>query len=591
MVLLLSRSLWETLGPSLCLSALLAHQIFRRCEMFSLLLHSSLVFLPPAMATSYTIFAPSDELGVFSTMVFSYVVYLGMLSTSVIFYRFSPFHPLHRYPGPFWCRTSMFWHAVRITAGQQMRYLRVLHERYGDIVRIGPNMISVRDVSLIGPVLGASGIPKSAFYKGTVLSEETVHIAGIQNIEEHSHRRRAWTRGLAPTALRHYENIAATRIRQLVDVLEVQKGVVVLGDWFNYLAFDFMSDMAYVSTSSVILIQLYWHACSFNGGSELMQEGDRDNIWALLEKGIVAGLFIGQVPWLGIYLGYIPGATGPINTLLDYGREQSMKRVAQGSITRDLFYYLNNEDLPQKEPPPFFQLLNDGIVAIIAGADTTSSALTSIFYCLLRDPSTYAALQDEVDQVYPLGENVYDMKRHHDLHYLTAVIHEALRLFPPAPTNSSRQVPHHSKPLVFGSVVLPPGTLIHISPYVLHRDPRNFVFPDTFWPERWLIASGQLTIESARLPQGLAPPPGHHGTPDFQFVHNEAAFIPFSVGPMNCPGKGLAMQQMRTVVCALVQKFWFRLQAGWDPRGYEENFKDYLTANRPGLPVELEPRF
>ena len=73
-------------------------------------------------------------------------------------------------------------------------------------------------------------------------------------------------------------------------------------------------------------------------------------------------------------------------------------------------------------------------------------------------------------------------------------------------------------------------------------------------------------------------------------MHNEAAFIPFSIGPMNCPGKGLAMQQMRTVVCALLQRFRFRLEEGWDLRRYEADFKDYFTANRPELPVELEPR-
>ena len=119
--------------------------------------------------------------------------------------------------------------------------------------------------------------------------------------------------------------------------------------------------------------------------------------------------------------------------------------------------------------------------------------------------------------------------------------------------------------------------MIHVPPYVLHRDPRNFVFPDTFWPERRLIASGHLSLASAPL---ASPTSRFRVTADFQFVHNEAAFIPFSHGLMNCPGKGLAMQQIKTVVCALVQRFRFRLREGWD----------YLTANRPELPVELEPR-
>ena len=74
-------------------------------------------------------------------------------------------------------------------------------------------------------------------------------------------------------------------------------------------------------------------------------------------------------------------------------------------------------------------------------------------------------------------------------------------------------------------------------------------------------------------------------------MHSEAAFIPFSYGPMNCAGKNLAWQEMRTIVCALVQRFRVRLEEGWEPRRYEEKFKDYLIAKRPELPVVLERRW
>ncbi len=133
---------------------------------------------------------------------------------------------------------------------------------------------------------------------------------------------------------------------------------------------------------------------------------------------------------------------------------------------------------------------------------------------------------------------------------------------------------------------------MYVPPYILHHDARNFVFPETFWPERWLVASGQLPLERAR------PPP--HRTParadgiGTRFVHNEAAFIPFSHGPMNCAGKGLAMQQMRSVVCALVQRFHIRLnpEEGRALKRYQEEFRvSYLAANRAELPVVLEPRW
>ena len=193
--------------------------------------------------------------------------------------------------------------------------------------------------------------------------------------------------------------------------------------------------------------------------------------------------------------------------------------------------------------------------------------------------------------------------------YLTSRIHEfgfhsneALRLFPPVPLGSQRQVLPNAAPVNVGSVyayscirqwkpglidlfrVIPPGTSVYLPPWVLHRDMRNFTFPDAFWPERWMIAAGQMRYEDTQVPSSSAK------TSLPQFNHNEVAFTPFSVGPMNCPGKGLAMMELRMVVVALLQSFEFKLREGWDPKDFEEHFKDYFTAARPELPVSIERR-
>ena len=72
--------------------------------------------------------------------------------------------------------------------------------------------------------------------------------------------------------------------------------------------------------------------------------------------------------------------------------------------------------------PPMKHLVDDGILAVTAGSDTTASALTSIFFCLLTHPDTYASLQAGVDKVYTKDEDSLVTKHHKDMVYLGAVV-------------------------------------------------------------------------------------------------------------------------------------------------------------------------
>ena len=118
----------------------------------------------------------------------------------------------------------------------------------------------------------------------------------------------------------------------------------------------------------------------------------------------------------------------------------------------------------------------------------------------------------------------------------------------------------------------------------MQRNEQNFTLPEVFWPERWLVASGHISFNNVRAP------PGHDTTRAEEFVHNEDAFIPFAHGPWNCVGRGLALQEMRTVVCALIQRFEFKLREGWDPKEFERGMKCCVSTGRPALPVVLRPR-
>ena len=110
--------------------------------------------------------------------------------------------------------------------------------------------------------------------------------------------------------------------------------------------------------------------------------------------------------------------------------------------------------------------------------------------------------------------------------------------------------------------------------YSMHLDPNNFSpAPEAFRPERWLPKSDS---------RSLAHGPG--------YIHNETAFMPFSIGPMNCVGKALAMQEMRTVMCAVLQRIKLRPVEGWKLEDYDRGFKDYFVTVRGELAALVETR-
>ena len=82
----------------------------------------------------------------------------------------------------------------------------------------------------------------------------------------------------------------------------------------------------------------------------------------------------------------------------------------------------NNEDGAEKQSRPLPYVINDGILAIIAGADTTANVLTNLIYLLLRNPSEYKRLQAEIDKYYPAGDNALDTKHHQNMPILNAVM-------------------------------------------------------------------------------------------------------------------------------------------------------------------------
>ncbi|KAK7061076.1 hypothetical protein VNI00_000811 [Paramarasmius palmivorus] len=310
---------------------------------------------------------------------------------------------------------------------------------------------------------------------------------------------------------------------------------------------------------------------AFGGGFELMRDGDKEGLWTLMEQGIRVQAYTQHVPWLATLLYKLPGMGKAAHKLINFVITQSAARIQRGMPTtgKDLSSHLLDEGSPNPEPLDFDDYCSDAFLALVAGSDTTATVLGCTFFYLLREESVFERLRVEIDASFPFSEGKHphdDISRLAMLPLLSAVINEALRLQPPVPTGLQRAPEAGSGGRIAHGSFIPEDTGVYIPPYVIHRDERYFSpDPERFWPKRWLSTEKGTALE-------------------------QAAFIPFSTGPMNCVGKSLALMELRVVVATLVQQFDMRFEDGWDQSKWEEKLEDYFVFAKGQLPVVLKLR-
>jgi Cytochrome P450 len=151
------------------------------------------------------------------------------------------------------------------------------------------------------------------------------------------------------------------------------------------------------------------------------------------------------------------------------------------------------------------------------------------FYLLSRNPDVLEKIRAEHDSVFGKDRNKAasvlseEPRLINQVPYTTAVIKEALRMFPPSSTMREGS-PDCSIVGPDGSKYPTDGTLIWVVHQSLHRNPAYWVRPDDFIPERWLVG------------------------PDDTLHPVKDAWRPFEFGPRNCLGQELAMLEVKAVL-------------------------------------------
>jgi cytochrome P450 len=172
------------------------------------------------------------------------------------------------------------------------------------------------------------------------------------------------------------------------------------------------------------------------------------------------------------------------------------------------------------------QIRDEAVTLFIAGFENVATALTWTWHLLAQNPEVEGRLHAELDEV--LGGRPPEAADVPRLAYTRAVFEEAMRLYPPVP----RLVRTALRDYEVGGYKVPAGSLVVVSQYLMHRDPRFFPEPERFDPGRWA-------------------PEARRGRPAY-------CYFPFGGGPRRCIGDGFAYAEGVLVLAALASRWRLR---------------------------------
>ncbi|RPB23425.1 cytochrome P450, partial [Terfezia boudieri ATCC MYA-4762] len=469
------------------------------------------------------------------------------------------FHPLAKFPGPWLAAASTLWFEHDILSGRSPFKLAEAHKKYGPIMRIAPNQLSVADVRAWKEIHGHHPREKS-FLKGDFYNDDVKNF-GLENIftmkdaVKHAEMRRMLAYAFSTKALTDQEGIIQGYIDLLIKRLgqryaEKERGpdgeYCNMVTWYNYITFDIIGDLAFgESTAFACLKEQKEHPWV-----TIMLDGFYLNALNESLRRICGTRKLAH--WL------IPKSLKMKRMRMDaYARNLVVNRLASQTNRKDFWHYILNR--PESKDTSVNELCMQAQPLVAAGSITTSTTLSGITFYLLKYSRVYNILKDEIRSSFKSYADITEQNTVR-MQYLNAVIEEGLRLYPAAPGG----MPRISPGATVAGHYIPRGTDIAVPLFTAARDPANWSVPNEMYPERWIDPNNTDKKEASQ---------------------------PFLLGPRGCLGKNLAYMELRNILAKVVYAYDLELvdkDLDWEKksRAWSVWWKPELhvkVTKRPGL--------
>lgn len=405
--------------------------------------------------------------------------------------------------------------------------LEKAHRRYGDVVRFsaGPPGLRIVTYGVFSPegarqVLTGTG---RRYTKGNLFYRETAAMLGDGILTSEGGRWQRQKRFIQPLFTRH-------RIAGYVDVM-AEETAALIGRW---------------------------HATARHGGTVDAAEDVMHLTLAVIGRVLFGADLNKATPTLRDALPVINAhvlrraqsplrlpATWPTPANRRAARAQrQLYEVVEGIIDRRRAASSTGEDLLSlllgaRDPDAVgADALDDAevrdqvLIFLLAGHETTATALTFALHLLGRHPDVQQRVRVEAERVLGADDQAATVERIAALGYTTQVVKEAMRLYPSA-YGIGRQIPEGD---VIDGYHLPPGADVFVSPWVTHRHPRIWKQPQHFDPDRF--------------------------TAEQEKQRHRYAYLPFGGGPRACIGQYFSMLEATLAIACIVRAFGLHAPPG-----------------------------
>ncbi|RHZ67969.1 cytochrome P450 [Aspergillus thermomutatus] len=414
--------------------------------------------------------------------------------------------PLRRVPGPFYTNVTRLPLKLSIITGQRIYFVHRLHQKYGLIVRIAPDEVSIASLEDFKEIhrVGSSFLKSEWYEKFTGPGEPGVF--NMRDPRQHGQRRKLFARPFSKSELRRtWEPVVKEKVQLAVSRIRGElaaEGRADILKWWTFLATDVSGHLM------------------FGESFDMLTLGKKNEYIQVLEKTMMGSGINAELPIVGFIGRHVPLPAfrtmfRATEYLFQYGQRAVINSRATGNAARNIFAGIIHESEKDHATLTDKDVIQEAGNLIVAGSDTTAVTLTYLVWAVLSQPDLQREIEEEVSSL----RADFDEAALEELHLLNAVIMETLRLYGAAPGALPRTVPEGGATM--SGHYLPQGITVSTQSYTIHRNEVLYPNPEAFNAKRWILGDGPISN------------PANIG------------FSPFGTGSRTCLGIHLAWMELR----------------------------------------------